>query len=172
MRLYSPQVEVTAVFSEAHEKFQKIWFLKEPKAANSNQYKLWQKKKRYTVSETHGAIDFFRLAINGEEKFPLYISLLCNFPLQVHCHTHTRFITFLLKTKKPQAERQTPPTPRNALPSHGLGAADYQQFPGGALMGVCWDWCCICSTYPFVENPYIIRPAGTSESQKHHAASP
>lgn len=136
MRFYSPAVEVTAVFSETHEKFQKTLFLKEPKAANSNQYKLWQKKK-YTVSETHGAIDFFRLVVNGEEKFALYISILSNFPLKVHCHTHARFMMFLLKTKKPHAERQTPPTPRNAPRSHGVGAAAYQQFPGGALMGMC-----------------------------------
>lgn len=129
-------------------------------------------RKRYTMCKTHGAIDFFRLAVNEEEKCEQYISILCHFPLKVHCHTHTRFIMFLLKTKKPHAERQAPPTPRNAPHSHGVGAAAYQQIPGEALMGMCWDWCCICSTYPFVENPYIIGPAGTSKSQNYHAASP
>lgn len=96
-----------------------------------------KEKERYMVSETHGAIDFLKLDVNGEEKFALHTSILCNFPVKVHCHTHGRFIIFLLKTKKPHAERQTPPTPRNAPHSHGRGAAAYQQLTGGALMGMC-----------------------------------
>lgn len=43
---------------------------------------------------------------------------------------------YLLKTKKPQADTQTPPSAQTCphsppTPSHGVGAAAYQQFPGG-----------------------------------------
>lgn len=138
----------------------KNYFLRNPKQQTLTSISCG-KKNIDNVWDPRSYRYFFRLAVNGEEKFSLHISSLCNFPLQVHFHTHARFMTFLLKTKKPHGVRKTPHTPRNAPNSHGWEL----RFPGGALMGMCWDWCCICSTYPFVENPYIIRPAGTSESQ-------
>lgn len=64
-----------------------------------------------------------------------YIFILC-------VHSHTLLIMYLLKTKKPHADTQTSPTPRPAPPSHGVGAAAHQQFPGGGvwnLIGRCWS---------------------------------
>lgn len=71
MRLYSPAVEVTAVFSETHEKFQKTLFLNEPKTANSDQSNLWQ-KKIHSVQDPWSYRFFFRLAVSGDEQFAVY----------------------------------------------------------------------------------------------------
>lgn len=77
---------------------------------------------------------FFRVTVNGEKKLSLYISSL-NFHVRyvfIFClHGLTTFIVYLLKTKKPHAGTQPPPVPRPAPPIHGVGAAAYQQLPGG-----------------------------------------